>query len=49
MVIQEFSTTNITVIPPSRFSTGQDIDRDNLFVRKRSFVLHSIIVWYTVD
>ena len=26
MVIQEFLATNITVLPPSRFSTGQDIN-----------------------
>ena len=26
MVIQEFSATNTTVLPPSRFSTGQDIN-----------------------
>ena len=32
-VIQEFSTSNITVLPPSRFSTSQDID--NISVRKK--------------
>ena len=40
MAIQEFSTSNITVLPPSRFSTSQDID--NISVRKK-YILFIII------
>ena len=38
IVIQEFSTSNITVLPPSRFSTSQDID--NISVRKKIHIVH---------